>query len=206
MTHILHIDTSPRGERSFSRRLTQQFIGAWKAAHPEDTVTYRDLGRQQPPAVTEAWIAAAFSSPANYTPELAAAIRLSDQLIDELLAADRYVFGVPMYNFSVPANFKAYIDQIVRAGRTFAVTEQGYQGLVHNKKMLVITAEGGQYRPGTPTADYNFHEPYIRAIFGLMGITDIDFIHADGLAGGDEAREKSLIEAEAAIQSAVSSW
>lgn len=206
MTHLLHIDTSPRGERSFSRRLTQKFMNEWKAAHPEDVVTYRDLGHQQPPAVSEAWIAAAFSSPANYTPDLADAIRLSDELIDELLAADRYVFGVPMYNFSVPANFKAYIDQVVRAGRTFAITDQGYQGLVHNKKALVITAQGGQYRPGTPSEGYNFHEPYIRAIFGLMGITDISFIYADGLAAGDEAREKSLTEAEAAIQSTVSSW
>jgi FMN-dependent NADH-azoreductase len=206
MTHILHIDTSPRGERSFSRRLTQKFIGEWKAAYPGDMVTYRDLGHRQPTAVDEAWIAAAFSSPADYTPEMADAIRFSDELIDELLAADRYVFGVPMYNFSIPANFKAYIDQVVRAGRTFAVTEQGYQGLVHNKKALVIVASGGQYRLGTPTGDYNFHEPYIRTILGFMGITDVSFITADGLAMGDDMRQKSLNEAEAAIQSAVGSW
>ncbi|NJO78803.1 MAG: FMN-dependent NADH-azoreductase [Cyanobacteria bacterium RM1_2_2] len=206
MTHLLHIDTSPRGERSFSRRLTQKFISEWKAAHPADTVTYRDLGHQPPPAVDEAWIAAAYSAPADHTPEQAEAIRLSDHLINELLAADRYVFGVPMYNFSIPANFKAYIDQVVRPGRTFAVTDQGYQGLVHSKKALVITAEGAQYQAGTPTADYNFHEPYIRTILGFMGITDINFIHADGLAMGDEMREKSLNEATAAIQSAIGSW
>jgi FMN-dependent NADH-azoreductase len=206
MAHILHVDSSPRGERSISRTLSQEFVDGWKAAYPESTVTYRDLGHDPVPLVTEAWIAAAFSDPAKHTPELTEALRPSDELIDELLAADRYVFGVPMYNFTVPANFKAYIDQIVRAGRTFAVTESGYKGLVEGKKALVITAEGGIYRSGTPAADVNFHEPYLRAILGFMGITDVSFIHGDGLALGDEAREKSLAEARKAIQATIESW
>ncbi|WNZ26605.1 FMN-dependent NADH-azoreductase [Leptolyngbya sp. NK1-12] len=206
MAHILHVDSSPRGERSISRTLTHEFINGWKAAYPDDTVTYRDLGHDPVPLVTETWIAAAFSDPASYTPELAEAIRPSDELIDELLAADRYVFGVPMYNFTIPANFKAYIDQIVRAGRTFAVTESGYQGLVEGKKALVITAEGGVYRPGTPAAEVNFHEPYLKTILGFMGITDVTFIHGDGLAMGDETREKSLTEAREVIQATISSW
>jgi FMN-dependent NADH-azoreductase len=206
MAHILHVDSSPRGERSISRTLSQEFVDGWKAAYPESPVTYRDLGHDPVPLVTEAWIAAAFSDPAKHTPELTEALRPSDELIDELLAADRYVFGVPMYNFTVPANFKAYIDQIVRAGRTFAVTESGYKGLVEGKKALVITAEGGVYRSGTPAADVNFHEPYLRAILGFMGITDVSFIHGDGLALGDEAREKSLAEARKAIQATIESW
>jgi FMN-dependent NADH-azoreductase len=206
MAHILHIDTSPRGERSISRTLSHEFINAWKAAHPDDTVTYRDLGHQPVPNVSETWIAAAFSNPADYTPDLAEAIHLSNQLIDELLSANRYVFGIPMYNLTVPASFKAYINQIVRAGRTFAVTESGYKGLVEGKKALVLTAEGGQYRVGTPTGGYNFHEPYIRAILGFMGITDVTFIHGDGLALGEQVREKSLAEAREAIQAAVHSW
>jgi FMN-dependent NADH-azoreductase len=206
MAHILHVDTSARGERSISRTLSHEFVSAWKAAHPEDTVTYRDLGHQPVPNVSETWIAAAFSNPADHTPELTEAIRLSDELIDELLAADRYVFGIPMYNLTVPASFKAYIDQIVRAGRTFAVTEAGYKGLVEGKKALVLTAEGGQYRLDTPAAGYNFHEPYIRAILGFMGITDVTFIHGDGLALGEQVREKSLTEARQAIAAAVSSW
>ncbi|MFM7427486.1 MAG: FMN-dependent NADH-azoreductase [Elainella sp.] len=200
MAHILHLDSSARGERSISRLLSQKFVETRKAAHPDDQVTYRDLGHQPVPNVTEAWIAAAFSDPATHPPELAEAIRLSDQLIDELLAADRYVLGIPMYNLTVPASFKAYIDQIVRAGRTFAVTESGYQGLVHGKKAVVLTAEGGVYRPGTPAAAANFHEPYIKTILGFMGITDVTIIHADGLAFGDEAREKALAEAMATIE------
>ncbi len=206
MSHILHLDASPRAERSLSRTLSHEFLTAWKDTHSGDTVTYRDLGHQSIPHVTEAWIAAAYSSPAEHTPELQAAIRLSDELVDEFLAADRYVMGLPMYNFSVPSVFKAYLDQIVRVGRTFAVDSSGYTGLVKDRKMLVVTAQGGSYRPGTPTEAYNFHEPYLRAIFGLIGITDISFIYADGLAMGDAAREKSVAAARAEIQSAIATW
>ena len=206
MPHILHLDASPRAERSLSRTLSHEFLTAWKDTHSGDTVTYRDLGHQSIPHVTEAWIAAVYSSPADHTPELQAAIRLSDELIDEFLAADCYVMGLPMYNFSVPSVFKAYLDQIVRVGRTFAVDSSGYTGLVKDKKMLVVTAQGGSYRPGTPTEAYNFHEPYLRAIFGMIGITDISFIYADGLAMGDAAREKSVAAARAEIQSAIATW
>ena len=206
MSHILHLDASPRAERSISRTLSSEFMAGWKDTHPNDTVTYRDLGHQAIPHVTEAWIAAAFSSPADRTRELQEAIRLSDELIDELLAADSYVVGLPMYNFSVPSVFKAYLDQIVRVGRTFTVDSSGYTGLVKGKKMLVITAQGGSYRPGTPTAAYNFHEPYLRAIFGLIGITDISFIYVDGLAMGDAAREKSVAAAREEIQTAITTW
>ncbi len=117
MTHILHIDSSPRGERSISRTLTREFISAWKQIHPSDTVTYRDIGRYPVPPIDESWIAASFSPPDQITPELATALNISNELIDELLAAELYVFGIPMYNYSIPANFKAYIDQIVRVRR-----------------------------------------------------------------------------------------
>lgn len=206
MSHILHLDASARAERSISRTLSYEFLTAWKDAHSDDTLTYRDLGHQSIPHVTEAWIAAAYSSPADQTPELQEAIRLSDELIDELLAADRYVVGLPMYKFSVPSVFKAYLDQIVRVGRTFTVDSSGYTGLVKDRKMLVITAQGGSYRPGTPTEAYNFHEPYLRTIFGLIGITDISFIYADGLAMGDAAREKSVAQARVEIGSAIATW
>lgn len=206
MAHILHIDTSPRAERSVSRTLSKEFITAWKAAHPNDTVSYRDLGHHPVPHVDEPMIAAAFTPPTEHSPELVEAIRISNELVDELLAADRYVFGVPMYNFSVPSTFKAYIDQIVRVGRTFAIDSTGYTGLVKGKKLLVVTAQGGSYRPETPTGAYNFHEPYLRAIFGFIGITDITFIYADRLGLGDEARDQSISEAQAAIQAAIASW
>ncbi|MEH2257814.1 FMN-dependent NADH-azoreductase [Nostoc sp.] len=205
MVNILHIDSSPRGERSHSRELSKEFVSAWKAAHPEDAIAYRDLGHYPVPHVDEAWIAAAFSPPETHTPELTEALRISDELIDEFLAADRYVFGVPMYNFNIPSTFKAYIDQIVRTNRTFAIDAQGYRGLVEGKKAVIITARGGDFSATSPLLAYDFQEPYLRAIFGFIGITDIQFINANSLNEGD-ARTQSLSEARAAIQDAIAQW
>lgn len=207
MTHLLHIDSSSRAERSYSRALSNEFIQAWKTVHPSNTVTYRDLGHDPLPYVDENWIAAAYASPGEYTPEMAEAIKLSDSLVDEFLAADRYVFGIPMHNFSIPSVFKTYIDQIVRVNRTFSVDDKGYKGLVEgDKKMLIVTPRSGTYRPERPTAQYDFHEPYLRTIFGFIGITDITFIYAEGLAFGEEARRQSLAAARAALQEAVGNW
>ncbi|NEU76781.1 FMN-dependent NADH-azoreductase [Hassallia byssoidea VB512170] len=207
MAHILHIDSSPRGDRSFSRKFSYEFITSWKTAHPDDTVTYRDLGHNPVPHVDESWIAAAFSPPQTRSPELNQAIKISDELVDEFLAADRYVFGVPMYNFNIPSTFKAYIDQIVRVGRTFAVTEQGaFQGLVSGKKMLIVTARGGSFTQGSPAAPYDYQEPYLKAVFGFLGITDISLIHVENLSAGDDVREQSLAQAQEAIAQAVASW
>ncbi|AUB41178.1 acpD, FMN-dependent NADH-azoreductase [Nostoc flagelliforme CCNUN1] len=205
MVNILHIDSSPRGERSHSRELSKEFVSSWKAAHPEDAIAYRDIGRHPVPHVNEAWIAAAFSPPETHTPELTEALRISDELIDEFLAADRYVFGVPMYNFNIPSTFKAYIDQIVRANRTFAVDAQGLRGLVEGKKAIIITARGSDFSPTSPFVAYDFQEPYLRAIFGFIGITDIQFINANSLNEGD-ARTQSLSEARAAIKNLITQW
>jgi FMN-dependent NADH-azoreductase len=196
MAHILHIDSSPRGERSLSRTLTREFISAWKQIHPGDTVNYRDIGRYPVPPIDESWIAASFSPPNQITPELATALNISDELIDELLAAELYVFGIPMYNYSIPANFKAYIDQIVRVKRTFVVTSNDYEGLLRDKKILVITTRGGNYS----ASSLDFQEPYLRAVFELIGITDITFIHAENLSEGAEVRQQSLAAAGEAIQ------
>ncbi|GAX41712.1 NAD(P)H dehydrogenase (quinone) [Tolypothrix sp. NIES-4075] len=207
MAHILHIDSSPRGDRSFSRKFSHEFITSWKTAHPDDTVTYRDLGHNPVPHVDESWIAAAFSPPQTRTPELNQAIKISDELVDEFLAADRYVFGVPMYNFNIPSTLKAYIDQIVRIGRTFLVSQEGaFQGLVSNKKMLIVTARGGSFTQGSPTAAYDFQEPYLKTIFGFIGITDISLIHVENLSAGDDVREQSFAQAQEAIAQAVASW
>ncbi|MEC4814637.1 MAG: FMN-dependent NADH-azoreductase [Scytonema sp. PMC 1069.18] len=207
MAHILHLDSSPRGERSFSRQFSSEFVSAWKNSHPGDTVTYRDLGHNPVPHVDEAWIAGAFTPPDARTPELTKAIDLSDSLIDEFLAADRYVFGIPMYNFNVPSVFKAYIDHIIRVGRTFAVDEKGgFNGLVEGKKMLIITSRGGDFSPGSPAAPFDFQEPFLRAVFGFIGIGDVTFINVQNLGAGDDARQQSLTEAHEAVQQAVASW
>jgi FMN-dependent NADH-azoreductase len=195
MSTLLHIDSSARGERSVSRQLTRDFANTWKQAHPGGKIIYRDLGHDHVPLVTENFIAAAFSPPDALSPELRSALAISDELIGELEAANEYVFGVPMYNFSVPAAFKAYIDQIVRVGRTFAVDESGYKGLIGGKKATVITSSGGVYRTGSPAASFNLQEPWIRSILGFIGIIDIEFVVADGLTEvelGKRNREEYL--------------
>jgi FMN-dependent NADH-azoreductase len=202
MTHILHLDSSPRGERSISRTLTKQFVDLWKQRHPGDVITYRDLGRYPVPAIDEAWIAAAFSPPDQLTPALEAALMISDELIDELLEANFCVFGIPMYNYSVPASFKAYIDQVVRVRRTFMVGADGYAGLLKDKKAVVITTRGGSYA-GEPL---DFQEPYLRAVFDFIGITDITFIHAENLAMRADERQSSIMTAHKAIHQTIADW
>jgi len=203
MGHILHIDSSPRSARSHSRALSKEFIIGWKAANPDDTVTYRDLGHYPVPHVDEKWVAAAFTPPEERDSQMAEAIKTSDELVDEFLAADRYVFSIPMYNFNVPSTFKAYIDQIIRVNRTFTMD---YKGLVEGKKMLIITARGASYQPETPMAAYDMQEPFLRVAFGFIGITDITFIHAESINLGEDARTQSLENAKKAIKEAVANW
>ncbi|MEO1521966.1 MAG: NAD(P)H-dependent oxidoreductase, partial [Cyanobacteria bacterium J06633_2] len=136
MTNLLHIDSSPRGERSRSRQLAKVFMTAWNTRHPETVTTYRDLRQTPVPHITEAWIEADFTPLEALTPEMKALLQFSDELVDEFLEADRCVFSVPMYNFSVPSNFKAYIDQIVRVGRTFTIEDGQGKGLVEDKKVV----------------------------------------------------------------------
>jgi FMN-dependent NADH-azoreductase len=206
MSKILVITASPRGERSASRTLTAKFAQLWAQAHPQDTVLLRDVGHHPVPHVTEPWVVGAFAPPDAQTPESKSAIAVSDQLVEEFLGADRFIFGVPMYNFNIPSTFKAYIDQIVRAGKTFAVGPNGYEGLVKNKKALFITSSGGSYPPGSPMAAYNFQEPYLRTIFGFIGVTEVLFIGADNLNQGDNAAKLSREKAENALTELASTW
>lgn len=202
MVTLLQVDSSPRSERSISRALTKQFIQTWQHADSNSHVTYRDLGRYPVPPIDEAWIAAAFTPPDQMNPNLEFALKTSDELIDELFAADFLVFGIPMYNYSVPANFKAYIDQIVRVRRTFTIDSDGYKGLVSGKRAVVITTRGGSYA-GSPL---DFQEPYLQAVFEFIGITDTAFIHAENLAMGTEERQRAIASAHTAIHQVISNW
>ncbi|MBE9016559.1 FMN-dependent NADH-azoreductase [Chroococcidiopsidales cyanobacterium LEGE 13417] len=204
MAHLLHIDASPRGERSHSRLMTREFVEQWKQVHPTDTITYRDIGRNPIPHVDESWIAAAFSPPEQHTPELREAIRLSDRLLDEFLAADIYVIGVPIYNWSVPSGFKAYIDQIVRVGRTFDFEPNDagnvYKPLVLGKKMFIIEARGDSgFQPGGRYEKMNYHDPYLVTVFGFMGITDITFIHVENDEYGGQKLADSIVAARTQV-------
>jgi FMN-dependent NADH-azoreductase len=191
MRTLLHIDASPRSDRSVSRQLTHEFAVTWKEAHPDGQIIYRDLGHNPVPFVTETFIAAVYTPPEVRSPELRAAISTSDQLISELQTATDYVFGVPMYNFSVPAGFKAYIDQIVVPGRTYTYTADGSgsrTGLLKGRKATVIVSRGWLYRNGSPLSSYNLQEPWIRMILGFVGVADIEFVVAEGIANLDRGK------------------
>lgn len=206
MASILHIDSSPRGDRSKSRKLAKEFITVWQEQHPDDAIAYRDLKQTPVPHVTEDWIAAVFTPPEALTPEIAELLKFSDALVDEFLAADQCVFSVPMYNFSIPSNFKAYIDQVVRVGRTFTEEDGQVKGLANGKKVLFITSRGVEFGAGSPYEGWDGQEPALRYAFQYMGVTDIQFIHANGLDLGDEARKRGLDEAQSKIQELVNVW
>lgn len=204
MAHLLHIDASPRGERSHSRRLTRECVEGWKQIHPADVMTYRDVGRHPVPHLDELWIASGYTPPNQRTPELWEAIRTSDRLVDEFLAADLYVIGVPMYNFSIPSPLKAYIDQIVRIGRTFAFepehNENPYKPLVLGKKMFIIATRGGSgFGAGGQYETLNYQTPYLATIFGFIGITDITFIEVENDELGGQKLAESIANARLQI-------
>ena len=206
MATILVLTASPRGDRSVSRSLTTSFARQWAQLHPEDTILLRDIGHHPVPHVTEPWVVGAYAPTDAQTPESKAAIAVSDQLVEEFLSADRYIFGVPMHNFSIPSSFKAYIDQIVRAGKTFAVGPNGYEGLVKDKKALFITASGGSYPANSPMAAYNFQEPYLRFIFKFIGVTDVQFVVADNMNQGESAANQSRDKAENTLKELAGTW
>jgi FMN-dependent NADH-azoreductase len=206
MPTLLVVTASPRADRSVSRALTTFFLEHWKQRHPGDRILLRDVGHHPVPHVTEPWVVGAYAPMDQQTPESKAAIAVSDVLVEEFLSADRYVFGVPMHNFSIPSTFKAYIDQIVRAGKTFGAGPKGYEGLVTGKKALFLTASGGAYPPARAAAALNFQEPYLRAIFGFMGVTDVQFVTADNLNRGEDAARQSRERAENALRELVASW
>lgn len=206
MASVLHLDSSPRNDRSKSRALAKEFITAWQNCHPADVVTYRDLRETLIPHVTEEWIAADFTPPEALTPEAAEVLRLSDELVNEFLIADCCIFSVPMYNFSLPSNFKAYIDQIVRVDRTFTLKQGQFKGLAGGKKVLFITARGSDYSADSPYAGWDAQEPALRFAFQFMGVTDIQFIHASGLDLGNTSQQQGLDAARSQIRELIDRW
>ena len=183
MPTLLHISVSPRGKDSISRRLGVAAVEAWKARNPGGRVIERDLAKTPLTFVDVDWIAGAFSPPEYHTENHKKALTLSNELVSELLEADEIILATPMFNFSVPAALKAWIDHVVRAGKTFRYKADGTPvGLLAGTgiKVLVIVASGGSYPEGSPLAALNYEIPYLRFILGFMGLTDVRFIHAGG--------------------------
>jgi FMN-dependent NADH-azoreductase len=181
---LLRIDSSARAS-SVTRQLTAEFVAAWKKENPGGLVRERDLSVTSLPLITDEWATGAHSDPNNLTPGQKQALSVSDVLVDELIAADVIVIGAPMYNFTISAPLKAWIDHAVRFGKTFAFDANGPRGLLTGKKVVVITSRGGAYRPGTFTAQFDFQEPYLRHVLGFMGLKDVTFIHAENQNKGE---------------------
>jgi FMN-dependent NADH-azoreductase len=182
--NILQINGSARANGSNSTRVADAITARLKARNPEATVELRDLARDPHPVLDEAALSALFTPAEQRTPEQSARVALDDALIEQLKRADAIVLGVPMYNFSVSVQIKSWIDAIARAGQTFRYTANGPEGLVTGKKVYVGLARGGIFRD-TPR---DSQVPYLKGVLGLMGMTDVEFIYAEGVnMGADRA-------------------
>ena len=192
---VLHIDASPRTVRSVTRKLSAAFIQNLRLRFPGLQVTHRDVGHQPPPFISDAWVGAAFAPADHDDPAMKGVLHHSDELTTELIAADVLVIGAPMHNFTVSASLKAWIDQVVRTDMTFKITEAGVEPLLKGKKAIIVTSRGG-FIAGTA---YDFQEPYLRTILGFIGITDVTFVHAEGVNEGEKARETAMTAASAKL-------
>ena len=170
MSTLLHVDSSPLAAASISRHLTAEFVENWKLANPTGTILDRDLSTTAIPPVTGAWVGAAYTPEDKRTPAQTELLALSDTLIAELFAADEYVLGVPMHNFSIPSTLKLWIDQVARVNKTFSYATGRPVGLLTGKRATILIASGGVYDAGTAMASYNFAEPYLRTVFAFLGL------------------------------------
>jgi FMN-dependent NADH-azoreductase len=187
MPNLLSVLASPRGDYSVSRALTATFIDEWQKNHAGATVVTRDLFQTNLPFVDLPWIAGAYTPAEQHSPEMTAALKISNELIAELEAADHIVIATPMYNFATPAILKAWIDHIVRINRTFTAS---YEGLLKGKKVTIILASGGVYTAGSPTEGYNAESGYLKQVLGFIGLTDITFVLAGGTGDIDRGKIK----------------
>jgi FMN-dependent NADH-azoreductase len=188
---ILQIKTSVFSQNGQSSRLADEFVALLREQNPGAEVVERDLAADPVPHLDGARVGAFFAKPQERSAEQRAVIAYSDALIDELRRADVLVLGLPMYNFGVPSQLKAWFDHLARAGETFKYTEKGAVGLMTGKRAYVFAARGGVY------GDDHSQSEFVRQFLGFIGITDVEFVYAEGLAIGLESRNKSLSAAQA---------
>jgi FMN-dependent NADH-azoreductase len=198
--NILQINSSARGEASHSTRLADRIVLRLRDADPEANLAIRDLGRDPHPALNDVALAALFTPAQQRTPVQAARVALDDASIDEIKAADVVVLGVPMYNFGVPSQLKNWIDAVSRAGVTFRYTANGPEGLLKGKTVYVALTRGGKYR-NTPA---DTMVPYLSMVLSFLGMTDVHFVYAEGLAMGAAAEESAIASAYEQIDDAIS--
>jgi len=189
---LLYISTSIFSAEGQSSRLAERFIAAWRASNPGGEVVERDLARDSVPHLDAERFGAFLAKPEARTSAQKAIIEYSDALIGELRRADVIVLGLPMYNFGLPSTLKAYFDHVARAGVTFRYTEQGAVGMLTGKKVYVVAARGGLYA-GTPK---DTQTPYVRSFLGFLGMDDVEFVYAEGLALGEASKERAIARAQ----------
>ncbi|WP_065760684.1 FMN-dependent NADH-azoreductase [Pseudomonas defluvii] len=195
MSRVLIIESSARQNDSISRQLTRDFIAQWQSAHPTDAITVRDLAANPVPHLDETLLGGWMKPQEQRSAEELKALQRSNELTDELLAADVLVMAAPMYNFTIPSTLKAWLDHVLRAGITFKYTEIGPQGLLTGKRAYVLTARGGIHAGGAS----DHQEPYLRQVMAFIGIHDVTFIHAEGLNMGGDFHDKGLNQAKAKL-------
>ncbi|MEW7855328.1 FMN-dependent NADH-azoreductase [Pseudomonas chlororaphis] len=193
---LLHIDSSILGDNSASRQLSESVVKAWKSADASVEVTYRDLAADAISHFSSATLVAAGTPAEVRNAAQQHEAELSASTLAEFQAADAVVIAAPMYNFTIPTQLKAWIDRIAVAGQTFRYTEAGPEGLCGGKKVVVVSTSGGLH---VGQATGVAHEDYLKVLFGFLGITDIEFVRAHGLAYGDEVRNKALSDARTQI-------
>jgi FMN-dependent NADH-azoreductase len=193
---ILLVQSSPRATESYSHQVAHAVLNDIKASNPEAQVVVRDLAANPPPHIGQTFVSGLFTQPEQYTLEQSNALALSDTLINEIVAADLLLLAVPVHNFGVPSTLKAWIDHVVRAGRTFSYSSSAPEGLLKGKRAIVVLASGGVFSAG-PYKPYDFHEPYLRAVLGFIGITAIDIVRVEGIAVGTIGSEKAIASATA---------
>jgi FMN-dependent NADH-azoreductase len=201
--NILHIDSSPLGDNSVSRKFTAKVVDGLKAKHPDAKVTVRDFGKDPLPHLTGPMIGAYFTPADKHTDMQAEAIKPSEQAVAELIAADAIVIGVPMWNFGIPSALKAWIDHVVRSGKTFKYGPNGPEGLLApGKKVIVVLSSGGIYSTG-PLASIEHQASYMKSALAFLGLTDVTFVRAEGVAMGPDAVKAAMQTAETQVNEAL---
>ena len=199
---ILQIKSSVFSGNGQSSRLADEFVALLRLQNPGARVVERDLAAEAVPHLDGARVAAFLAKPQERSAEQNTVVAYSDALIGELRRADVIVLGLPMYNFGVPSQLKAWFDHIARAGETFKYTDKGAVGLLTGKKAYIFAARGGAYA-GTPN---DWQTQYVRYFLGFLGITDVEFVYAEGLALGEESRNKGIAAAQAGVRRAAAQW
>lgn len=194
---LLHVDSSILGPASVSRQLSAAIVAAQKAAHPGLAIKRLDLATDPIGHLTGQHLAAAQGA-APETPALASDLAAGGDALETFLAADVIVIGAPMYNFGIPSQLKAWIDRLAVAGRTFRYTENGPEGLAGGKRVIVASSRGGFYA-GTAMGALDHQEAYLRGVFGFLGITDVTFVRAEGIALGQTQRDHAIAAAQTEI-------